>query len=151
MKPNFLQQGAKKILAGSLIFWLSGLLFVFCCDMPNMAAQASSETESCPLAKAAPDHCNKKKSAAAEENDAQFAAAFETTKQTFDCCILPNIFDKARKIEFTQQIAAAPATAVKISAPKFSVVKNAPEIPSIYRSPVLTRDETYLKNRVFRI
>jgi hypothetical protein len=143
METNFLQRSAKKVLAGTMIFWLSGLLFLFCCEMPTHAQ--ADESDSCPLAKI--NHCDKK---TAGENSLQSAALQAETKG-FDCCILPNIFDKARKVENVPPIVYAAAPAITISAPKFLPAKIEFDFPAIYQSPVLSRHETYLKNRVFRI
>jgi hypothetical protein len=138
MKSNVSQ----RIVSGALIFWLSGLIFLFCCEMPM--AKAAEEDESCPLAKI--NHCDKK---TASENNSQ-SASFQSESRAFDCCILPNIFDKARKIEQNPQTAVIALT-VKISTPEFSIVENRFDAPRLYRPPVLNRGGTYLKNRVFRI
>jgi hypothetical protein len=143
METNFLQRSAKKVLAGTMIFWLSGLLFLFCCEMPTHAQAA--ETDSCPLAKI--NHCDKK---TAGKNSLP-SASLQAETNAFACCILPNIFDKARKIENVQPIADAAAPAITISKPKFLLAKIEFEFPATYQSPVLSRNETYLKNRVFRI
>lgn len=142
MKRDFLQQSIKKSIAAGLIFWLTGVVFLFCCQMPTMAAQA--EKDSCPLAKTS--HCNKKLNGS---SISEFVS-LETKNPAFNCCILPSIFDKARKVEPLPQIAGI-APALKIIAPEFSAVKNEFAFLPIYRPPVLSRHETYLKNRVFRI
>lgn len=107
-------------------------------------AKAAEENESCPLAKIG--HCDKKTSS---ESDLQ-SESFQAESVAFDCCILPNIFDKARKIEQNPQ-AAAIALTVKISASEFSVVESRFDAPQLYHPPVLNRGGTYLKNHVFRI
>ncbi len=68
-----------------------------------------------------------------------------------DCCrVLPDIFDKARKVESNPQTPDVAGT-VEISLPKFSIVEKKTGVPEIYRPPVLNRGGTYLKNRVLRI
>jgi hypothetical protein len=142
MKAFLSRQTINKTIAATLVFWLSGLIFLFCCEMPK--AQAA-ETDSCPLAKK--NHCAKESN---NEISSQFAL-FQIGNQGLACCrILPNIFDKARKIESNPQLAES-TTIVRISLPRFSVVKSDFEVPEFYQPPVLNRGGTYLKNRVFRI
>jgi hypothetical protein len=141
MKADFLQLGAKKFLAGSLIFWLSGIIFLFCCEMPAVQA---AEKDSCPLAKAS--HCNKKTS----DEDSGKNVSVKPGDQAFDCCIFPGVFDKARKVEKNPQTSAI-AQFTKVSSPVFGQPKVESGIPNTYRPLVLNRSGTYLKNRVFRI
>ncbi|HEY0657034.1 MAG TPA: hypothetical protein VGD05_01095, partial [Pyrinomonadaceae bacterium] len=117
--------------------------FLFCCEMPE--AQALTETDNCPLAKAS--HCAKQSTG---ESVSQFAS-FQIDSQMRDCCrFLPNIFDEARKVE-SNSLAAEAAQSVKISSPEFSIVESNFAAPKFYRPLVLDRGGTYLKNRVFRI
>jgi hypothetical protein len=110
--------------------------------MPTHAP--ADATDSCPLAKI--NHCDKK---TAGENS--LTAALQAETSAFDCCILPNIFDKARKVENIQPLVYAATPAITLSAPKFLLAKIEFDFPATYQSPVLSRHETYLKNRVFRI
>ncbi len=134
------RQNTKKIVAASLVFWLSGILFLFCCETSQ--AQ-TSETESCPLAKT--EHCSK-------QSDGKQPAEFASIQpQTLGCCrFLPPIFDKTVKIEKIQKIESALST-VKISQPKFIVVKSEFPAAKNFRPVVINRENTYLKNCVFRI
>jgi hypothetical protein len=142
MKANLSRQIMKQTMSGLLVFWLSGLMFLFCCDMPNVQA---AETDSCPLAKA--NECNKEKS---KENLSQFAS-FQRERQALDCCrMMPSIFDKARKVEKNPQTSEIAST-FKISLPTFSIAVSSLDAPELYHPPVLNRGGTYLKNRVFRI
>ena len=141
---NVSLQNTKKIIAASLVFWMSGVLFLFCCD--SMKAQAAETAESCPLAKT--EHCSKQSKA--ETASADFVV-IEPQPQTLDCCrFIPPIFDKTVKTEKIQKVEAALST-VKILQPKFSVVKSAFPAAKNFRSVVLNRENTHLKNCVFRI
>ncbi len=135
------RQNTKRIIAGSLIVWLSGVIFLFCCE--PMKVQAS-ENESCPLAKTH-NSCYKTKT----EDNSQFSSIERNL--TLDCCkFLPQVFDKARKNEKIQKAEVA-AAIVKISAPKLFFAKHEYNQPKVFKSPVLERGNTYLKNCVFRI
>lgn len=142
MKAYFSRRNINRIVSGLLVFWLSGLILLFCCEIPK--AQMA-EADNCPLAKIS--HCDKKSVA---ENISQFAA-FEIENPMLDCCrLMPDIFDRARKIERTQQTPVI-AVSMKIPSPEFSIIENKFNAPQFYRPPVLDRGGTYLKNRVFRI
>ncbi len=142
MKANILQQNTKRAVAGMLAVWLSGVVFLFCCEMPN--AQAS-EAESCPLKKSS--HCDKKLTG---ETDSQFAS-LETENETENCCqFMSQVFDKARKLETNQQSADV-AARVKVLPIKFSYQKANSRSITYHQSVVHNRAGTYLRNRVFRI
>jgi hypothetical protein len=134
----------KQFLAASLAVWLSGVAFLFCCE--TRKAQASGlEAENCPLAKAH-NSCNK----SANKHQSQFAS-IETERAILECCkMLPQIFDKARKIEKVQKAGQIAASA-KVSRPKFLFVKYEFKRPKTFHSLVLNREDTYLKNCIFRI
>ncbi len=142
MKAKFSQRNIKQIISGSLIVWLSGIVFLFCCEMPK--AQAST-AESCPLAKK--NNCSKQSNA---ETLSGFAS-IQTNQPAIDCCkFLPLVFDKARKIEKTQK-AEAVQTIVKVFQPVFSVVNHSFPAPKNFHSVVIKRENIHLKNCVFRI
>ena len=142
MNAKLSRQTINKTVSGLLVFWLSGLVFLFCCEMPN--AQAA-EAESCPLKKTS--HCDKKST---DETASQYAS-FETENKTVNCCqSMSQVFDKARKLESNQQ-SAQTAAVVKVSPPKLSFQKiYSPSLPA-YQSVISNRGSTYLRNRVFRI
>jgi len=138
----------KRILAGLLAVWMSGVVFLFCCGGVQNAQAATSE--SCPLARMG--HCDK--SAAAEslkdENTLKFEN-FQNDNLAVDCCgFFPIIFNKERNVEKSTQIAEIPAK-LKIEAPAPVFIKVKPTVPVIYNPPLLTQSGTYLRNRVFRI
>ena len=142
MKAKLSQRNIKQIISGSLIVWLSGIVFLFCCEMPN--AQASM-AESCPLAKK--NNCSKQSNA---ETISGFAS-LQTSQTAVDCCrFLLLVFDKARKIEKIQK-AETVQTIVKVSQPVFSVVSHSFPPKSNFHSVVINRENTQLKNCVFRI
>ncbi len=143
MTASFSRQIVNQTVSGLLIFWLSGLLLLFCCEMPQ--AQAA-ETETCPLAKT--NHCAKQ---AQSENAAADFASIEADSRMLDCCrFLPNIFDKARKVESNQQTAVMPAK-IRIVAARLSIAKASFNTSKFYQPFILNRGETYLKNQIFRI
>lgn len=142
MKAKFSQRSIKQTVAGSLIIWLSGVVFLLCCEMPRTQA---SNVESCPLAKA--QHCSKQSSI---EINSDFAL-LQATQPAFDCCnFLSLVFDKARKIEKTQKIVAAQTNA-KVFQSVFSVVNRQFPAPKNFHSFVIKRENIHIKNCVFRI
>ena len=142
MKANLLQQNTKRIIAGLLTVWLSGVVFLFCCETSKANA---SETENCPLSKT--NHCNKKLT---QEIVSQLAS-IQTENQRFDCCRFPSqVFDKVRKIEPNQQSAEV-SSIVKPPTPRFFFAERKFSFPKVYHSMILNRGSTHLKNCVFRI
>ncbi len=142
MKANLLQRNIKRMMASLLAVWLSGAVFLFCCEMPKAKA---SETESCPLKKAS--HCDKKSTG---ETVSQFAS-FGTENHTIDCCRFPSqVFDKARKLETNQQPASVSAI-VEVPSSKFAFFKTESQSPISYQTVISNRGSTFLRNCVFRI
>ena len=144
MKPNFLRQNtsANRIFAGLLAFWMSGAIFLLCCGALNVNAV---EIEICPLSKKG--HCAKSSS----NVKPSLFNTIQPGETTFDCCeFFGKIFDKTRNIEPGQQVAEMPSILV-IESPSFIFIKNRTIVLSNYTPPILSRADTYLKNRVFRI
>lgn len=138
----------KRIFAGLLAVWMSGIVFLLCCGA--MQAKSGAEIESCPLAKS--EHCGKSKSGNPnlDESDPQIKAVFSESA-SFDCCgFLPYVFNKIKKSENIQQIVAVKSRVV-IDPPSFISIKNEPENFFSYCSRPLNKSGTYLKNRIFRI
>ncbi len=132
----------KKIVAASLVFWMSGILFLFCCESSKIQA---TEAESCPLAKI--NHCSKQ---TACENNLE-SVSVQLEQQALDCCrFLPFIFNKTVKIEKAQKVETAVAS-VKVSQPAFSIVNRVFPAQRNFRSVIINRENTHLKNCVFRI
>ena len=142
MKANLLQRNTKKVVAGLLAVWLSGAVFLFCCETSKAKV---SEVDSCPLKKAS--HCNKKST---DETVSQLAL-LTAENYTIDCCRFPaQVFDKARKLEPNQQPANVSAI-VKIPSPKFAFFKTEFQPANFYQSVIRNRGSTFLRNCVFRI
>jgi len=139
MDLTLLKRIAHKTLAGFMAVWLSGVVFLLCCQQMN---GAGTDAESCPLAKMSA-HCDKA--------GPGFSFAESTDETAMDCCgFLPAVFDKARKVEQTQKqfaVAQKPA-ALKFTLPPVS--QNSPTITAFY-SRIPDRQTTFVKNCVFRI
>ncbi len=134
---------AKRIFSAALVFWMSGIVVLFCCgNMPAVKA-ASEEIEHCPLAK---------KGDGAKKTSAEITDySFNQESKAFDCCAFPaRIFDKTRKIEKSPESAAV-VEKIEVSAPKFYLTTESYQSPQFYQSFVRNRGSTYLQNRVFRI
>lgn len=151
MKAISQNSKTRRVFAGLLAVWMSGIVFLFCCAAMPAEAQGG-EVESCPLAKKG--HCDKSTGGVESPVD-ENALRFDARRggSSFYCCaFLPQIFDKARKTVNVKQIAAAATTAtIEASQPKFSLVKTESKVSFGYRPRPLNRSGTYLKNRVFRI
>ena len=77
-------------LAGVMAVWLSGVVFLLCCQT---TAAAMPDGDSCPMAKMS-SHCDKMKQQNAD------SAVFEAPPvNCLNCGFLPVVFDKTRKIE----------------------------------------------------
>ncbi len=133
------RQNTKKIAAASLVFWMSGVLFLFCCETTEAA-----KAESYPLAKES--HCLKQTSG---ESVSQIVSIQADEALGF-CRFLPQVFDKARKIETVQKAESA-TESVKVPQPKFSIASRAFPAEPNFQSVVINREDTHLKNCVFRI
>ena len=132
---------AKRVLAGFMALWLSGFVFLFCCQNKAVAA----DMEFCPLAKAG--HCDKGKPV-----DPSVANVDRPQPPCADCCaFLPVVFDKSRKIEPVQkQLAIRPLPA--IAAVRFiPAVKHPGDVAVRPMGLIRDKGSTYLRNRVFRI
>jgi hypothetical protein len=140
MISTFSKQNTKRVFASLLVAWLSGVVFLLCCQMTT--AQAS-EMESCPLAKM--DNCRK----SSAKNDSSFVS-IPREQNALDCCKIPaKIFDKARKLEKNQETAKV-ADKIIVSAPKFLFINPVFEAPKV-QSVIRDRGSTFLENCVFRI
>lgn len=127
------------MLTGFMALWLSGFIFLFCCEKLNAQQM---DAEFCPLEKLS-GHCDRNESA---------APVVETTVDaSVDCCaFLPVVFDKARKLEPIQKqspLALKPVT-TKFRLPQIEF-KAQPTVA--FHARVLDRHATYLINRNFRI
>jgi hypothetical protein len=130
---------ARASVAGFMAIWLSGVLFLLCCQKMNGGTMMA---EFCPLEKKT-SHCNRMK------NTDSPVVETSTTHEANCCGFLPVVFDKVRKIEISQS-PAQPVAKVVVEPVRF--------IPSlaIYRSARVfsrmeSRQGTYLQNCNFRI
>ena len=137
-----LRQNTKRIFSAALVFWMSGVIVLFCCgNMPTVKA-ASEEIESCPLAK---------KGRCAKTSEENTDYSFNQGSNAFDCCAFPaRIFDKVRKIEKSPESAMV-VEAIEVSTPRLYLTAKTYQTPQFYQSFVRNRGSTYLQNRVFRI
>ena len=135
----FPQLRLKQLITASLVIWMSGIVFVFCCEMPNVKA---AQNDSCPLSKIG--HCQKAKTT----NE---SASYQLEEKSFDCCaFLAYLFDKTRKPLQNQPLALITSSA-KLLSPKFHYTIYTVKTAKVYRSVIHNRSGTYLKNCVFRI
>ncbi len=133
---------AQRAGAGFMAFWLSGFLFLFCCAaMPSVKAA----DEFCPLSKKT-EHCDK-----GSEKVVSFEISPGNEHGGLGCCsYLPAVFDKARKIERTESIAAVPAV-ISVTAPALRNATLSFQIADKYSPPVIYRKKIFVANCVFRI
>lgn len=138
---------AKRISAGLLAVWMSGVVFLFCCGAPSAKA---AEAESCPLAKT--HHCDKSTdSKSSKDEHALKLETFQSNDLAFDCCaFFPRIFSRERNVDKSIQIAEIPAK-LKIELPAFTFIEVKTNRFTAYRPRLINQSGTYLKNRVFRI
>jgi len=142
MSLEHLKTISHKTLAAFMAVWLSGVVFLLCCEQMNGKA---TEAEFCPLAKKSA-HCDK-----AERVNADSSFAESTSETAIDCCgFLPAVFDKVRKLEQTQKLVAVTP---KLAAAGFRVpqlTNSSPSTPTV-RASVRKRGRTLVQNCVFRI
>ncbi len=132
---------SRKGLAAFFAVWLSGIVFVFCCDV---SAQAASK-DSCPLAKAATSHCDKGKA-----NKNSQLASTEGACELNGCGLVTGVFDKTRKVERDVQ-AAQPADLPAVAPRTFALVGLTFSAPAFYTSFRPVQDKIFIKHHVFRI
>ncbi len=138
---NF-RKNLHRTLTGFMAIWLSGVVFLLCCHVQNVNA---AEMGSCPLAKLG-IHCDK-----AEKNKDSEKVSNQSNEQGMDCCgFIPAFFDKTRTIDNNQQTAVIVPTAIVVRPRLVKAQTNFyPAYP--YLSTVLIKNDTFLKNRTFRI
>jgi hypothetical protein len=133
---------AHKGLAGFMALWLSGIVFLLCCELPKAEA---APADSCPLARMK-GHCDKAKNAPPLLTLSNLPDTGEA-----DCCgFIPAVFDKARKIQKIEPVAHT-ETAVMSAPPAAFAVQNTLRTVSVYRSNVANGKRIFIKNCVFRI
>ena len=129
-------------LVGFMSLWLSGIVFILCCHLQNGYL---AERDSCPLVKLGA-HCNKGEKAKEPE-----IITRQSDDQGMDCCaFIPAFFDKTRTNDNHQQVAAA-APAVIQTPPIIVITRHNYAPPRAHHSPPILKNDTFLKNRTFRI
>ena len=138
---NFIKL-AQRSGAGFMAFWLSGFLFLFCCAaMPSVKAA----DEFCPLSKKT-EHCDK-----GVEKSVSFEISTGTGHTGLGCCgYLPAVFDKARKLERNESIAAIPSV-IAVAAPMLSQVEFSFPAAPTYSPPLTYHEKVFITNCVLRI
>lgn len=130
----------RKMESALLIFVLSGLLSLCCCQLMLQA----EKDEHCPLAKTS--HCNFSKSDEAQR------LAVEASATPFECCGLRLTLVVA-KVESKDSSKVAPAAELPvISSARFTLPAIEPEqILAAYKSPDYHGPPIHIRNCVFRI
>lgn len=126
---------SRRPLAAFMAVWLSGFVFLFCCDM----------TYAAPAEAPAMSHCHK---AALKHKGVASVSVSETS---IECCsILPAVFDKSRKVERTESTEAISAEPVLTASRRAGRIVIS-IVPSHYSTPLPDLHKSYIKNRVLRI
>jgi len=142
IRSKTLKRYIRLSLAGFMSVWLSGVVFLLCCE--KMSA-AMSEADSCPLAKMSA-HCDK-----TEKTNAASVLVAGTQSDRVDCCgFLPAVFDKNRKLERDQKQSAPTPQVVAVQFDPPKIFDYTPRLAAIYLRVSYQKDLS-LKNCVFRI
>ena len=131
----------KLAVTGSMMIWLSGFVFLLCCA----TAGAQVEDAFCPLTKSAA-HCDKSKS------DGLDAAGRPRERQSVECCgFLPLVFDKVRKLDGHGTVVLASSDVlIRPDRTRLKLVSMVSPIFG-YRAFTIPKNQTFLRNRTFRI
>lgn len=134
---------ANKAGAGFMALWLSGVVFILCCHLQN---EYVAKRDSCPLVKLGA-HCEKGQEKAKQPE----IITRQSADQGMDCCaFIPAFFDKTRTNDSHQQVAVAAPPAIR--SPSIKVITRYHVEPfRSYHSPPILKNDTFLKNRTFRI
>ena len=129
-------------LAGFMTLWLSGVVFILCCHLQNGYV---AERDSCPLVKLGA-HCEKGEKAKQPE-----IITPQSDDQGMDCCaFIPAFFDKTRTNDNHRQVAVAAPPAIPTPS-IIGITRQSYAPPLAYDSPPILKNDTFLKNRTFRI
>jgi hypothetical protein len=140
MTAKTLRKLTQKAFAGFMAVWLSGVVFLLCCHATPMP-----EMDSCPLVRMGA-HCDK----ADKERETEKVTS-GTNETGIDCCaFIPAFFDKTRTVDTNQQVAVAPPATTALE-PRVVVIRSNHYPVRIRPSIVLVKNDTFLKNRTFRI
>jgi hypothetical protein len=134
---------AHKGLVGFMTLWLSGIVFILCCHLQNGYV---AEGDSCPLVKLGA-HCDKDQEKAKHPE----IITRQSDDQGMDCCaFIPAFFDKTKTNDNHRQVAAT-APAVIQTPSIIGITRPSYAPPHAYHSPPIPKNDTFLKNRTFRI
>jgi len=137
MKKPF-RKHIKTLFTGFLCLWLSGVIFLVCCESAK-----GNTVDSCPLAKVSRSaHCYK----------SELAARFQTTYRDCmeECGMLSALFSGSRKADHLTVLDIVPArAALPTVVSRLLIIKDRPQI--FERRQTGSRQNTYLLNRNFRI
>lgn len=141
MISNSIKKYIRISLAGFMSVWLSGVVFLFCCQG---TAAAAVDSDHCPMAKMS-SNCDKAKQ---QNSKADFVES--TVPACVDCCaFLPAVFDKTRKVEPAQEQMAptAKVAAILFDPPTITV---AAFVSQTFQQPAKLAAKIYIQNCVFR-
>jgi len=131
----------RKSLSGFMALWLSGVVFLFCCDANSAVTHV---TEFCPMHTAS-HHCD-----GMMQQDEGSSTVGRLEGVCFGCCgYLPAVFDKARKVDQPAPVTAPERVAVT---PRRITPRpiRAPLAPA-YRARLADKSRTFISTQVFRI
>ncbi len=130
----------QKTLTAFMVVWLSGAVFLVLCH-----AKPMEMADSCPLIKMGA-HCDK-----ADKQQTSESVEQPSTDQSIDCCaFIPTFFDKTRSSNTGSVVAVVPATIAPNYRPNIKTVRTPQPFVRI-STLVLQKNDTFLKNRTFRI
>ena len=137
------RQIMRRTVAGFMAVWLSGFVFLFCCDAAKAAAKS---VESCPMPKMS-HHCDTAKQQNDDSNSVSRAEGV-----CFECCaFLPVVFDKARKVDQPNQPVAAPDRVVEVARRITPRLHRTVRAIARYRARLPDKSRTFISTQVFRI
>lgn len=136
-----LKYTTNKLLAGFMAFWLTGVVFLFCCEQINSAAK---DAEFCPLAKISA-HCDK--SGGGETSNVSVSDG----DLAMDCCeFLPAVFSKARKLEQVQKLGLPALSAQVVNPRRIALIDETP-VPPVLPSHISDHHKLFIRNCAIRI
>jgi len=131
-----------KTTAAFLAIWLSGLVFLLCCQPTNAE---TGRRGFCPLAKMG-GHCDRAK------KDTNVLQVNDNSSEdgSYSCGMLAVIFDKTRKVEQNSQPPATISKNLVFSITPPSLAEHI-SIPSAFHPLIRARNKIFVRNCVFRI
>lgn len=137
-----LKKMTHRTVAGLLAIWLSGVIFLICCEKIN---GKMADADMCPMAKMSVD-CDKGK-----EPNLSGATMRNGSNLCLECAgIIQAVFNKSRRVETVQKYVAVSSTPVIV---KFSAAALIGHTPAFVDSQARLPDKqrTFVRNCVFRI